>query len=510
MCQLRPAKSKTGQCHFAYPLQRAADGTVLSFAETKRLGLADYKPVHPSEYNLTDEEEAAAMAQVCIPWYPSSVFSSLLCSFACPWVPSIFSSSPSLCRAPCFFSALSLQLRCAACSLFARCSCTCYFMFCARVWVQIAKQESGDATSTGDVDDTVEGSGDEVEAAAVPYELDPEPVLNSYGREALGCRLGRDSMPTLCSTYPIARELNWVDFWHDASKEVDLVRAFLPSQLLRSGHGGSRKIVWLPSLPGTCVPILHFYLVFRQSLSILDPTSGTETVPGAADAAVGAGAAGGSGVVEDEEGPNTNATHVTALRLDEQVFVTVKTDACEGFFEVRCAHNCVTPQLHTGVSRLRAYCSVCASLGCVRLQWALLLPGFGAVRALVSCLPQNGRERTSAFGNDATSVRPQTMSEFVSKNDVYNKWSEDGWFKGLMGACPVLLLLFAAWLQPVGGRQVGEGFCVHQRADPSLPCPFAGGGGLSAETVHKSNVCAQLGAMDKRLAAAFANVCPEG
>jgi hypothetical protein len=64
VCQLRPAKSKTGHCHFAYPLQRGKDGKVLSFAETKRLGLADYVPVHPSEYNLTEEEEAAALAKV--------------------------------------------------------------------------------------------------------------------------------------------------------------------------------------------------------------------------------------------------------------------------------------------------------------------------------------------------------------------------------------------------------------------------------------------------------------
>ena len=66
VCQLRPAASKTGQCHFAYPLYRGngGDGPVLSFAETKRLGLADYKPVHPSEYNLTEEEEAAALSSV--------------------------------------------------------------------------------------------------------------------------------------------------------------------------------------------------------------------------------------------------------------------------------------------------------------------------------------------------------------------------------------------------------------------------------------------------------------
>ncbi len=45
----------------------------------------------------------------------------------------------------------------------------------------------------------------------------------SYGNPALGCRFGRDNMPTLCSTYPIAKELSWIDFWHDSSKELDMV-----------------------------------------------------------------------------------------------------------------------------------------------------------------------------------------------------------------------------------------------------------------------------------------------
>jgi hypothetical protein len=38
---------------------------------------------------------------------------------------------------------------------------------------------------------------EEDDAAAVAPEPDPEPILNSYGKEALGCRLGRDNMPTL-------------------------------------------------------------------------------------------------------------------------------------------------------------------------------------------------------------------------------------------------------------------------------------------------------------------------
>jgi hypothetical protein len=46
---------------------------------------------------------------------------------------------------------------------------------------------------------------------------------------------------------------------------------------------------------------------------------------------------------------------------------------------------------------------------------------------------QDGRERTSAFGNDPTKAVTQTLADFISRNAIYNKWTEDGWFKGTMG-----------------------------------------------------------------------------
>lgn len=59
--------------------------------------------------------------------------------------------------------------------------------------------------------------------------------------------------------------------------------------------------------------------------------------------------------------------------------------------------------------------------------------------APLSTLVQDGRERTAAFGNDPTKSVTQTMADFISRNSIYNKWTEDGWFKGTMGEateCP--------------------------------------------------------------------------
>lgn len=58
--------------------------------------------------------------------------------------------------------------------------------------------------------DGEEGEEDEHERE----DVEPSPVLNSYGRPALGCILGPLNMPTMCASYPIAPELSIADFWH--------------------------------------------------------------------------------------------------------------------------------------------------------------------------------------------------------------------------------------------------------------------------------------------------------
>jgi len=51
-----------------------------------------------------------------------------------------------------------------------------------------------------------------------------EPQMNSYGKQALACMFGVAHMPTMCATYPMAREISWADFWHvhdDESSSAD-------------------------------------------------------------------------------------------------------------------------------------------------------------------------------------------------------------------------------------------------------------------------------------------------
>jgi hypothetical protein len=51
-------------------------------------------------------------------------------------------------------------------------------------------------------------------------ELSSVPIKNTFGRPALGCSLGSENMPTMCSSYPLARELTLADFWHQDDKQV--------------------------------------------------------------------------------------------------------------------------------------------------------------------------------------------------------------------------------------------------------------------------------------------------
>ena len=51
-------------------------------------------------------------------------------------------------------------------------------------------------------------------------ELSATPIINTFGRAALGCSLGSEHMPTMCSSYPLARELTLADFWHQDDSQV--------------------------------------------------------------------------------------------------------------------------------------------------------------------------------------------------------------------------------------------------------------------------------------------------
>ena len=166
VCFLRPIKSKTGACHFAYPLH-ARDATaatttgasgaaspaparaVLAYAEVKELELREYEPVDASEYNLTEEEEEAAVRAM-----------------------------------------QEAEGR-------------------GEQEADDTGSERADDVGGSDSDDAVRSGVAAVGNAEAPY-----PVLNSFGRQALGCMLGAKAMPTMCASYPLARELNQADFWH--------------------------------------------------------------------------------------------------------------------------------------------------------------------------------------------------------------------------------------------------------------------------------------------------------
>jgi len=46
-------------------------------------------------------------------------------------------------------------------------------------------------------------------------------IFNSYHKPALSCMLGMSGMPAMCSSYPIANESVWADFWHAREPEPE-------------------------------------------------------------------------------------------------------------------------------------------------------------------------------------------------------------------------------------------------------------------------------------------------
>jgi tetratricopeptide (TPR) repeat protein len=76
------------------------------------------------------------------------------------------------------------------------------------------EEEEEEEEDSAEEADEKEGGGEEEQSQEVE-EPDPEPQLNSYGKQALACMLGVANMPTMCATYPMAREVSWADFWHE-------------------------------------------------------------------------------------------------------------------------------------------------------------------------------------------------------------------------------------------------------------------------------------------------------
>jgi len=73
-------------------------------------------------------------------------------------------------------------------------------------------------------DDNDEAEKEEEEKEGIAHECHHQsvtPILNSHGRQALGCILGPAHMPSSCLTYPFSYELSVVDEWHSRTKEAD-------------------------------------------------------------------------------------------------------------------------------------------------------------------------------------------------------------------------------------------------------------------------------------------------
>jgi hypothetical protein len=81
-----------------------------------------------------------------------------------------------------------------------------------------------------DSGEDADGGSDESSAASSDSGLDWNGVINGAGRQALGCMLGMNHMPTLCQSYPVAPELSQADFWH--------VRRVFWRDRLREASGG--------------------------------------------------------------------------------------------------------------------------------------------------------------------------------------------------------------------------------------------------------------------------------
>eukprot|EP00944_MAST-04C_sp_MAST-4C-sp1_P013568 g13568.t1 len=230
ICYLRPVKSSTGRCHYSYPLYHV-DNKLLSYQETVDEGLLEeevYVPVKPEEYNFTEEEEAAALAK------------------------------------------LNEQDM--------------------KDIENMGQPEESSADDAGDDEDAFGSNDDEnkeetkmdstkaskkkkkgKKRTKEPASL-PVSVLNSYGRQALGCSLGQKHMPNMCAGYPIAKELSWADFWHVRQTDKEGKRE-AKCNTAKSGDGEKIVIVKTDACEG-------FY---ADDAPRTQPFSNVNPIPGVAE-----------------------------------------------------------------------------------------------------------------------------------------------------------------------------------------------------------------------------------
>ena len=232
ICYLRPVKSSTGRCHYSYPLYHV-DNKLLSYQETVDEGLLEeevYVPVKPEEYNFTEEEEAAALAK--------------LNEQDMKDIENMGVEQPE----------------------------------------ESSADDAGDdedAFGSNDDENKEETKMDSTKASKKkkkgkkrtkePASL-PVSVLNSYGRQALGCSLGQKHMPNMCAGYPIAKELSWADFWHVRQTDKEGKRE-AKCNTAKSGDGEKIVIVKTDACEG-------FY---ADDAPRTQPFSNVNPIPGVAE-----------------------------------------------------------------------------------------------------------------------------------------------------------------------------------------------------------------------------------
>jgi len=100
-----------------------------------------------------------------------------------------------------------------------------------------------------------------VDEARDGVEVAARPIINSFGREVLGCMLGQESMPSTCSTFPFSAEIDF-PLGHTVEHHLK-AREKSKAQEMAQGEMRLRETAWFEGL-------VHDLRHFLPISSILD------------------------------------------------------------------------------------------------------------------------------------------------------------------------------------------------------------------------------------------------
>ena len=70
----------------------------------------------------------------------------------------------------------------------------------------------------------MEEEDEEEEEEMDNFTINYEEITNKTGKQALGCLLGPQHMPTICASFPVTTELTYADYWHHREEERGALR----------------------------------------------------------------------------------------------------------------------------------------------------------------------------------------------------------------------------------------------------------------------------------------------